>query len=134
MWRLSLILLFFLVGCSNNDEVTDIISLNQYTEINGDDLNEIYLITNPPKDSIEMLNLLNNYHKKNGRNKQFKTHSRLYIQIRDNNLFDSIVLNKDNKLPDSDVDLRNENFLAKYFWYSSEGRFQCERTFYVNRW
>jgi len=131
----ALLLVATLLSCGHNKGKTEIIPLGQYTELEDGNLREVFLITYPPTDSVSMRNLLDNYHEKNGRKPQFNTHDRIYIQKRNMTDIECAILDREKELPISSQDLRNEDFLANYYWYSSaDNKEECQVIFYVDRW
>lgn len=124
-----------LFSCGYGKSKTEIIPLGQYTKLEEGNLKEIFLITNPPTDSVAMRELLDNYHQKNGRKLKYNSHDRLYIQKREMTELERAILDREKELPKSSGDLRNEDFLVNYYWYnSSEGKEKCQIIFYTDRW
>lgn len=121
--------------CSCEQSKPEIFELKQYTSVDNNNLSEVFLIKNPPKDSSDMIRVLRDFHIKNGRIKKYTSHSRLYIQKRDLYELEKLILKRSDKLPNKTFDLRNEDFLVKYFWYSApNGHSRCRRTIYHDRW
>jgi hypothetical protein len=132
---MSLIISFLLFSCELNGPETTIQKIHSLTKAEGNSISEIYVITNPPLDSLRMIELLDEFHIKNGKLNQYDFHDRMYIRPSKLKLDSHELYDNNGNHIESTEDLRNEDFLASYFWYRSQnGKTRCRKTLYIERW